>query len=120
MPKLTIFKFNMKKYILIIIFFSVLALSTAVFNSKFQKLDEGKPSDYQKVRMVLTTSGNNMGINTLTAKKFAEIVKKESGGNVIIDVYDNDQLAGGNASLHFRYIFSIKSQNGNGYFALDI
>ena len=87
----------MKKYILIIIFFSALALSTAVFNSKFQKLDEGKSSDYQKIRMVLTTSGNNMGINTLTAKKFAEMVKKESGGNVIIDVYDNDQLAGGNA-----------------------
>lgn len=85
----------MKRYVIIIMFLSVLAIITVAFNNKFQKSND-KPSDYQKIRMVVATSGNGIGINTLTAKRLAQLMKKETGGNVIIEVYDNDQLAGGN------------------------
>lgn len=54
--------------------------------------------EYPKVRLSLTTSGTEKSINTLTAKKFAEMVEKESNGNIKIDVYINEELAGGNTT----------------------
>jgi len=88
----------MKRYILIIMFLSILAIIVSNFNNKVQKSDNNKSGDYQKIRMVMTTSGTGVGINTLTAKKIAELMKKETGGNVIIEVYDNDQLSDGNSA----------------------
>ena len=53
---------------------------------------------YEKVRLVLTANGTEMGIETRTARRFAELVAKESDGNVVIEVYPNDELAGGNTN----------------------
>lgn len=53
---------------------------------------------YEKVRLVLTVNGTDLGIDTMTARHFAELVAEESGGNVVIEVYFNDELAGGNTN----------------------
>ena len=66
-----------------------------------QKLDK-KESDYQTVRLVMTANGTDMGIESLTAKHFAELVEKESGGNVHIEFYPNDEMTGGNTNEAVR------------------
>ena len=52
----------------------------------------------EKLRMVMTTSGTKNGIDTLIAKRIADSVREASDGNVIIEVYDSDMLAGGNTT----------------------
>ena len=59
---------------------------------------EPKDNDYQKVRMVMTVNGTDIGIETLVARRLADILDKESGGNVRLEVYTDDQLAGGNTT----------------------
>ena len=53
---------------------------------------------YQKVRMVMAVTGTDKGLNALVARKIASLVAEESGGNVSIEVYTNDRLAGGNTN----------------------
>lgn len=60
--------------------------------------DERKEGEYQKIKLVMTVNGTNIATDTKTALRFAEMVKEESGGNILIDVFPNDQLAGGNAT----------------------
>lgn len=59
---------------------------------------EKSGSDYQKVRLVMTANGTEIGIESLTAKRFARLVEEESGGNVRIEFYPNDELTGGNTN----------------------
>lgn len=62
-----------------------------------EEISDGE-SEYKKVRLVMTANGTEIGIETLTAKRFAELVAKESGGNVQIEFYPNDELTGGNTN----------------------
>ena len=57
-----------------------------------------KSGDYEKVRLVMTANGTEMGIETLTARRFAELVAEASNGNVQIEFYPNDELTGGNTN----------------------
>lgn len=57
---------------------------------------------YERVRLVLTCNGTEIGIETLTAKRLAKLVEEESGGNVQIEVYPNDALGGGNTNEAVR------------------
>lgn len=59
---------------------------------------EKPASDYQKVRLVMTANGTSIGIEALTIKRFAQLVAEESGGNVQIEFYPNDELTGGNTN----------------------
>ncbi|MBR5913172.1 MAG: TRAP transporter substrate-binding protein DctP [Selenomonadaceae bacterium] len=59
-------------------------------------------SDYEKVRLVMTGNGTETGIETLTARRFAELVAEASGGNVQIEFYPNDELTGGNTNEAVR------------------
>ena len=59
---------------------------------------EKSSSGYQKVRLVMTANGTEIGIESLTAKRFAQLVAEESGGNVQIEFYPNDELTGGNTN----------------------
>ena len=59
-------------------------------------------SDFQKVRLVMTANGTDKGIETLTARRFAKLVKEASGGNVDIEFYPNDELTGGNTNEAVR------------------
>ena len=54
--------------------------------------------EFQKVRLVMTANGTEKGIETLTARRFAKLVKEASGGNVNIEFYPNDELTGGNTN----------------------
>ena len=60
--------------------------------------------DYQKIELVMAVNGTDIQIDSLVANKFAELVEEESGGNVTIVVYPNDQLAGGNATKGIEMI----------------
>lgn len=60
--------------------------------------------EYEKVRLVMTANGTNMGIETLTARRFASLVSEASGGNVQIEFYPNDELTGGNTNEAVRSI----------------
>ena len=63
----------------------------------------GKISDdYQKVRLVMTANGTDIGIEVLTAKHFAKLVEEASGGNVHIEIYANDEMTGGNTNEAVR------------------
>ena len=58
--------------------------------------------EYEKVRLVMTANGTEMGIDTFTARLFAKMVEEESGGNVHIEFYPNDELTGGNTNEAVR------------------
>ena len=58
--------------------------------------------EYEKVRLVMTANGTETGIETLTAHRFAELVKDASDGNVQIEFYPNDELTGGNTNEAVR------------------
>lgn len=60
--------------------------------------------EYQKIELVMAVNGTDIQIDSLVANKFAELVEAESGGNVTIAVYPNDQLAGGNATKGIEMI----------------
>ena len=53
---------------------------------------------YQKIRLVMSTSGTTDGIDTRVAKRIAETVAQASNGAIIIEVYDSNRLAGGNTT----------------------
>lgn len=65
---------------------------------------ERKEGDYQKIKLVMSVNGTNIATDTKVAMKFAELMEQESGGNITIDVFPNDQLAGGNASKGIEMI----------------
>ncbi len=58
----------------------------------------GSAEEYQPVRLVMEINGTDKGIDTTTARRFADLVKEASGGNVTIEIYPKDQLAGGNTT----------------------
>ncbi len=61
-------------------------------------------SAYQKIDLVMAVNGTDTQIDTRVAKYFAELVEDRSGGNVTVDVFPNDQLAGGNATMGIEMI----------------
>ncbi|MBQ2705977.1 MAG: DctP family TRAP transporter solute-binding subunit [Agathobacter sp.] len=61
-------------------------------------------SEYQKVELVMAVNGTDIQIDARVADKFAELVAEESGGNVTISVFPNDQLASGNATKGIEMI----------------
>ena len=73
-----------------------------IFFSGCSKQQEKTESDYKKVRLVMTANGTDMGIETLTAKRFSKLVEEASGGNVSIEFYPNDEMTGGNTNEAVR------------------
>lgn len=51
---------------------------------------------YPKMKLRMTVNGTDIATDTITAQRFAELVAEESGGNIEIKVFANDQLSGGN------------------------
>ena len=60
--------------------------------------------EYQKIDLVMAVNGTDTQIDTRVAKYFAQLVEERSGGNVTVDVFPNDQLAGGNATMGIEMI----------------
>ena len=67
-----------------------------------RKETQKKAEEYEKVRLVMIANGTEQGIESLTAKKFIELVSVASGGNVSIEFYPNDELNGGNTNEAVR------------------
>lgn len=61
-------------------------------------------SEYQKIDLVMAVNGTDTQIDSRVANYFAEMVEERSGGNVTVDVFPNDQLAGGNATKGIEMI----------------
>lgn len=80
-------------------------LMTIIFFSgcgkKIENTEENS-SGYQKVRLVMTANGTEEGIETLTARRFAKLVEEETGGNIHIEFYPNDEITGGNTNEAVR------------------
>ena len=60
--------------------------------------------EYQRIDLVMAVNGTDTQIDTRVAKYFAGLVEERSGGNVTVDVFPNDQLAGGNATMGIEMI----------------
>ena len=60
--------------------------------------DTANDSVYDQINLTMTVNGTDTQIDTLVGQKFAELVDEATGGAVVIDVFPNDQLAGGNAA----------------------
>ena len=88
-------KASLKIFLLLMVAAFALTMSGCSENSQQADRKEG---DYQKIKLVMTVNGTNIATDTRMAMKFAELVAEESNGNVTVDVFPNDQLAGGNAS----------------------
>ena len=85
--------------------FLFLTLTIIFIGCGKQNHEVAKNNDaYQKVRLVMTGNGTEIGIETLTAKRFAKLVSEESGGNVHIEFYPNDEMTGGNTNEAVRSI----------------
>ena len=61
-------------------------------------------SEYQKINLVMSVNGTDTQIDTRIARYFAQLVEERSGGSVTVDVFSNDQLAGGNATKGIEMI----------------
>ena len=53
---------------------------------------------YQNIHLVMAVNGTDTQIDSRVARYFAELVEERSGGSVTVDVFPNDQLAGGSAT----------------------
>lgn len=82
---------------------SIFALAMSGCGENAQQ-GERKEGDYQKIKLVMSVNGTNIATDTKVAMKFAELMEQESGGNITIDVFPNDQLAGGNGSKGIEMI----------------
>ena len=61
-------------------------------------------SEYEPVNLAMAVNGTDNQIDSLVANHFAELVMERSGGAVVVDVFPNDTLAGGNATKGIEYI----------------
>ncbi len=55
-------------------------------------------SEYDSINLTMAVNGTDTQIDTQVANHFKELVEEASGGAITVDVFPNDQLAGGNAA----------------------
>ena len=60
--------------------------------------------EYQSINLAMAVNGTDTQIDSLVANYFADLVMERSGGAVVVDVFPNDTLAGGNATKGIEYI----------------
>ena len=87
----------------LVLFFFILTVTFCFSGcNKQQDLPFKNENEYQKVHLVMTGNGTEMGIETLTARYFSQLVREASGGNVNIEFYPNDEMTGGNTNEAVR------------------
>lgn len=69
-----------------------------------QGADGSGTNQYQSINLSMAVNGTDTQIDTLVANHFAEMVMDRSGGSIVIDVFPNDTLAGGNSTKGVEYI----------------
>ncbi|MCR4443319.1 MAG: DctP family TRAP transporter solute-binding subunit [Peptococcaceae bacterium] len=83
----------------IFVLFTLMTLVMTILvgcGSKGSSSADSSGSKYEKLKLKMSTSGTDKGIDAIAGKYMANKVKELSGGNIIIDVYPNAQLTGGN------------------------
>ena len=86
----------MKKIVAIVLAICMIAILAACGGSGSTASSGG--SEFNKINLTMTVNGTDTQIDTKVGQKFAELVDEATGGAVKIDVFPNDQLAGGNAA----------------------
>ncbi|MCC8165223.1 MAG: DctP family TRAP transporter solute-binding subunit [Planctomycetes bacterium] len=59
---------------------------------------QGDAPRYEKLDLAMSVNGTDIATDTKVANYFARMVKEASDGRIVISVFPNDQLAGGNAT----------------------
>lgn len=54
--------------------------------------------DFEKVTLTMSCNGTDLANDTRAARLFADKIYEKSGGRITVNVFPNDQLAGGNMS----------------------
>ena len=90
----------MRRCVAIVLLMTAMSVLLTACNE--QPVALNKNDEYEKVRLVMTANGTDLGIETLTARRFANLVSEASGGNVLIEFYPNDELTGGNTNEAVR------------------
>lgn len=90
-----------KVFALLLTLAMVLALCACGSSSSTPAAGDGK---YDKITLTMAVNGTDTQIDTKVANYFKELVEAESEGSIIIEVYPNDQLAGGNATKGIEMI----------------
>ena len=85
-----------------------LGLSLTGCASKTEQPTTAEPGTaaVKKVTLKMSVTTSDTSSWTLGAKKFAEIVKEKTGGNIEIKVYPNEQLAGGSQGKGIEMLMS--------------
>ena len=66
--------------------------------------EEENNGDYPRLNLAMAVNGTDTQIDTKVGQYLAELVLERSGGNIVIDVFPNDTLAGGNATKGIEYV----------------
>ena len=80
----------------------VMVLSLSACGSEAAEL--ANPNGYDSIKFAMAVNGTDTQIDTRVANKFKELVEEASGGVITVDVFPNDQLAGGNAAKGIEMI----------------
>lgn len=91
----------MKKALTLILALA-LALTLCACGSGDEETED--PNGYDSINLAMAVNGTDTQIDTRVANKFKELVEEASGGIVTVDVFPNDQLAGGNAAKGIEMI----------------
>jgi len=65
---------------------------------------EDTDSIYPKLNLSMAVNGTDTQIDTAVGQYLADLVSERSGGRIVIDVFPNDTLAGGNATKGIEYV----------------
>ena len=90
-----------KVFALILTLAMVLALCACGGSKAPAGSGDGK---YDTITLTMAVNGTDTQIDTKVANYFKQLVEEETQGSIIIEVYPNDQLAGGNATKGIEMI----------------
>lgn len=60
--------------------------------------DANQKAAYEKLELSMAVNGTDIATDTKVAHRFANKISEATGGNIKVNVFPNDQLAGGNAT----------------------
>lgn len=89
-----------KKKTLCILIAGILAILFHVNGAPMAWADSGQAQKpvYEKLDLAMTINGTDIATDTKVANYFAESMYQATDGRVVVNVFANDQLAGGNAT----------------------
>ena len=94
----------MKKTIAFVLILAMMFALCACGSSGSSAATGDGDAKYDSITLTMAVNGTDTQIDTKVANYFKELVEEESQGSIIIEVYPNDQLAGGNATKGIEMI----------------